>query len=85
MKTELRKVTFSLNGANVFGFPKMTIGDYEDDAEYYLQEREGFFHQWGETIHQNSEGHAFAMTYGIVEDEEGKIQIVPPQNIKFND
>jgi hypothetical protein len=85
MKKNLRKVTFNLNGANVFGFQKMTIGDYESDAERYFQEREGFFHQWGEMIQQDSEGHPFQITYGLVEDLEGIIHIVPPTNIKFND
>lgn len=83
----LRKVTFTLNGMDVFGFPKMTRGDYYSggqDVDYYMKERQGLFHCWGETIHTNEEGKPFQISCGIVEDEEGNIYQVPPTNIKFN-
>lgn len=85
MKKDLRKVQFNLNGANVFGFPKMTTGDYDGEVDYYLTEREGYFHQWGEMIQKDADDKPFSISCGIVEDEDGKVFLVPPTNIQFHD
>lgn len=49
----------------------------------------GWFHGWGQDVSMyesyESEGENFAKTVAIVEDEDGKVMTVDPEDIKFLD
>lgn len=86
MKKELRKVTFSLNGADVLGFQHLNLGDIvsgNKNPKEYDKQHNGLFHVWGNGIQTDDEGHHFPVTFAIVELNDGNIVEVPPTNIKF--
>lgn len=75
MKSMLRTVVYTLSTGDTPGFM-----DCSNDER---TERTGLFHRWGdEIIHEGNR--PFQRTYGIVEDiETGKIELVIPDQIKF--
>lgn len=66
---------------------------YGDNGGCNALVRDGFnglFHKWGSeshVIHENGQKkiHSVANTLGIVEDENGQIHMIPPEDIIFTD
>ncbi len=85
-KSNLRKVTFTLNGSDVFGFQNLNSGDIitgGKDAKEYSKKRKGLFHCFGNGIQFDDNGQPFSMTFAIIEMSNGQIVRIPPQNVKF--
>lgn len=86
--TKLRKVSFTLNGVDVFGYKHLNIGDQisgDKNPEIYDKVQNGLFHTWGCGIQTDENGNNFAITFAIVELDNGQIVEVPPMNIQFLD
>jgi hypothetical protein len=43
----------------------------------------GYFHQWGSFAHPLDNGLSIPETAGIIEREDGSIEVVPPAYIRF--
>ena len=85
-KSDLRKVTFTLNGFDVLGFQNLNLGDIVaegKDAVEFNKKRRGFFHCWGNGIQYGENGQPFPITYAVIEMSNGVIVRIPPQNVKF--
>jgi hypothetical protein len=46
-------------------------------------EKLGYFHQWGSFAHPLDNGLSIPETAGIIEREDGSIEVVPPAYIRF--
>lgn len=84
--SNLRKVIFTLNGSDVFGYQQLSLGDIVaggKDPEEYNKEREGIFHCWGNGIQLSDEGQPIPVTFAIIEMPDGQVVQIPPRNVKF--
>lgn len=79
-KEELRRVLYTLESSNSYGYL-----DYDnDDAQgIATEEKEGLFHRWADEVITENEK-TFMNTYGLVENiKTGQIEEVVPKRIRF--
>lgn len=81
MEDKLRKVKFNLSEINE---QDLTVGDHETDKDGILEERQGWFHRWGDEVYIDPDtDKKFQQTVAIVEDETGRVYLVSPKTIIF--
>lgn len=81
---EARKCTFTLEGHDLLAYAKPGMFDYKNDSEREedTKERNGMFHTWGYDIQQANNSY-LPISCAIVEDEDGNVYKVNPENVKF--
>lgn len=53
---------------------------YNDD---YGKRIKGYFHQWGTRAYPADNGQDFGVTIAIIENEDGQILTIAPEDVKF--
>lgn len=84
---KLRKVEFTLEGADLFIDVDLTLMEYENDEERerITKKREGYFHCFGNRIQKNDDEY-IPVIVGYIEDcEDGQVYEVRPRRIRFID
>lgn len=80
----LRKIKFTLEGHGILGYEKPGFFDYDKEKEHddAVKVRRGMFHAFGTDIH-HVENQYLPISCAIVEDEDGKVYKINPENVTF--
>jgi hypothetical protein len=65
--------------------PQLRRITVNQDHSHRHEPKMGYFHQWGNSYRPTDSGSEFPVLMGVVEYQDGTVQMVEPHRIKFHD